>query len=266
MRKLFNLTFVLVFSFFLLTMVYGLWTAQAAVPHLINYQGQLTNKDNKPLDGTYKLTFKVYDAESGGNLLSEELFDSVFVEKGVFSVLLGSGKAQNGLPLIGALAFDKPYFLEIKVGDEIISPRQRLTSTGYAIRAENVDSIPRGIITMWSGTVAMIPSGWALCDGANGTPDLRDKFIIGAKQDDGGVAKTNVSGSLTQSGGAATKDISHTHTGRTESSNDVHSNKSSGGDNVIDNGHSHPFTTASGGSFTQDVLNPYFALAFIMKQ
>lgn len=40
-------------------------------------------------------------------------------------------------------------------------------------------AIPRGVIVMWSGTLATIPSGWALCDGANATPDLRDRFIMG---------------------------------------------------------------------------------------
>lgn len=39
---------------------------------------------------------------------------------------------------------------------------------------------PVGGIIMWSGTLATIPSGWALCDGTNGTPDLRDKFVRGA--------------------------------------------------------------------------------------
>ena len=38
--------------------------------------------------------------------------------------------------------------------------------------------IPQGVIVMWSGTT--IPAGWALCDGTNGTPDLRNKFVIGA--------------------------------------------------------------------------------------
>lgn len=40
--------------------------------------------------------------------------------------------------------------------------------------------IPRGIITMWSGAVNAVPSGWHLCDGTNGTPDLRNRFIVGA--------------------------------------------------------------------------------------
>lgn len=36
------------------------------------------------------------------------------------------------------------------------------------------------IIVLWSGAIVDIPAGWALCDGNNNTPDLRDKFIIGA--------------------------------------------------------------------------------------
>ena len=37
-----------------------------------------------------------------------------------------------------------------------------------------------GMIVLWSGSSASIPSGWALCDGTNGTPDLRNRFIVGA--------------------------------------------------------------------------------------
>ncbi|MGV0984983.1 MAG: hypothetical protein ACOYB2_10540 [Limnohabitans sp.] len=73
--------------------------------------------------------------------------------------------------------------------------------------------VPIGAILMWSGLISAIPSGYALCDGSSNSPgpDLRDRFIVGAKQDSGGVAKTNVSGSLLQSGGHATH--SHTATG-----------------------------------------------------
>jgi prepilin-type N-terminal cleavage/methylation domain-containing protein len=62
--------------------------------------------------------------------------------------------------------------------------------------------LPQGTIVMWSGSIASIPSGWLLCDGTNGTPDLRDKFIVGARQDLGGIARTNLTGALTQSGGS----------------------------------------------------------------
>lgn len=41
-------------------------------------------------------------------------------------------------------------------------------------------SVPSGFIGIWSGSSGNIPSGWQLCDGTNGTPDLRDKFVLGA--------------------------------------------------------------------------------------
>jgi hypothetical protein len=40
--------------------------------------------------------------------------------------------------------------------------------------------VPVGVILLWSGSIASIPPGWALCDGSRGTPDLRDRFVVGA--------------------------------------------------------------------------------------
>jgi len=147
---------------------------------------------------------------------------------------------------------------------------------------------PSGGIIMWSGTIATIPSGWYLCDGNNSTPDLRNRFIIGANADDSGAAKTNVTGSATQSGGS--KDaivVSHTHTGTTDSAGaHVHqvpssfntADGSSAGGYLGQNvgtttfntnsagAHTHTFTTdSSGSSGTNANLPPYYALAFIMK-
>jgi microcystin-dependent protein len=51
-------------------------------------------------------------------------------------------------------------------------------------------TIPIGGIIMWSGSIASIPTGWALCDGANATPDLRERFIVGAGGDNTTVAGT----------------------------------------------------------------------------
>lgn len=44
----------------------------------------------------------------------------------------------------------------------------------------NTRGVPSGLIAMWSGIISAIPSGWVLCDGTNNTPDLRDRFIVGA--------------------------------------------------------------------------------------
>ena len=145
-----------------------------------------------------------------------------------------------------------------------------------------------GMIMMWSGTIATIPSGWLLCNGSSGTPDLRDRFIVGATSDDAGVAKTNITGTLTQTGGS--KDaivVSHTHTGSTNTTGaHVHTyvaaqysggtGFSQGGSQAVPSlptgntgsagNHSHTLTIDSAGSSgTNANLVPYFALAFIMK-
>lgn len=64
-----------------------------------------------------------------------------------------------------------------------------------------------GDIKMTKGTIAAALTanpGWALCDGNNGTPDLRNRFLVGAQEDAAGEAKTNVTGTLTTSGGSIT--------------------------------------------------------------
>lgn len=53
-------------------------------------------------------------------------------------------------------------------------------ATGPQGPAGSDASFPSGIIAMWSGTNANIPTGWNLCDGTNGTPDLRDRFVVGS--------------------------------------------------------------------------------------
>lgn len=147
------------------------------------------------------------------------------------------------------------------------------------------NGVPSGVITMWSGTIATIPSGWYLCNGSNGTPDLRDKFVIGAKQDDSSVAKTNVTGSLTQTGGSKDAvNVSHSHTATSSVSDPGHSHLYgaagfNGGQFATGGAPTGYGYTASAGtgisvstsistegsSGTNANLPPYFALAFIMK-
>ena len=129
-------------------------------------------------------------------------------------------------------------------------------------------TIPAGLIAIWSGSTGSIPSGWLICDGTSGTPDLRSSFIIGAGS----------TYSVGQTGGSADAIVvSHTHT-------------------VTDPGHLHTYSAATVGtgiyqggttygSTTQNTstattgitlqtagtsgtganLPPYYALAFIMK-
>jgi microcystin-dependent protein len=60
-------------------------------------------------------------------------------------------------------------------------PNAHLKTTYYELlNCGNTSVVLRGMIIMWAGDVNQIPVGWALCDGQNGTPDLRDRFIVGA--------------------------------------------------------------------------------------
>jgi hypothetical protein len=120
--------------------------------------------------------------------------------------------------------------------------------------------LPYGTILMWSGTVANIPTGWQLCDGSNSTPDLRDKFIIGATQDDGGVAKTNITGSLTQTGG--TKDaivVDHSHTATADNPGDFITGSV---DSLTQGGGGSVFNNASGDFSLSGTITPTAALSY----
>ena len=52
------------------------------------------------------------------------------------------------------------------------------------IDAALTNVIPHGVILLWSGAANALPGGWVLCDGANGTPDLRGRFVVGAGGED----------------------------------------------------------------------------------
>ena len=88
----------------------------------------------------------------------------------------------------------------------------QFNTTGISTGWSSLSPFPTGVICMWSGSFATIPIGWALCDGTNGTPDLRDKFILGA----------TVTADVGTSGGAnshtlTTSEIpSHSHTGTSD--------------------------------------------------
>ena len=59
----------------------------------------------------------------------------------------------------------------------------RASVTKYPTSAGTAAGVPSGTIAIWKGSVATIPAGWVLCNGANGTPDLRSRFVYGAGGD-----------------------------------------------------------------------------------
>ncbi len=160
-----------------------------------------------------------------------------------------------------------------------------ISSSETTLQAYVNNRLPTGVIVMWSGSIASIPTGWVLCDGANGTPNLRDRFIVGAGN----------TYSVAATGGSANATlVSHYHTGNTSTNGNHNHNVFSardsygsgdqmtgddtggvdeqtyegkyGGYTTYNGDHSHSFTTSTvGDSATNANLPPYYALAYIMK-
>ena len=114
--------------------------AHADVPKLINHQGYLTNATGSPVNASVSIVFTIYNAPTNGSALWTET-RTVTVNKGVFDVNLGETTPIN-------LAFDVPYYLGVKVGNDAeMSPRQSLTSVSYAFRSDLANSVADGSVT-----------------------------------------------------------------------------------------------------------------------
>lgn len=133
-----------------------------------------------------------------------------------------------------------------------------------------------GMIMLWSGSSASIPSGWLICDGTNSTPDLRNRFVVGA----GSTYAVGATG-----GSANATLVSHTHTATVTDSGHTHTTNSGvltaqvgngggiySGNQIGTLGTIGTSTTGitvanstEGSSATNANLPPYYALCYIMK-
>lgn len=242
------------------------------------YQGQLYDS-NYPANGEYDFQFKLYDAAEDGNQIGDDVnVAGKDVVDGYFTVLLDFNNSNtfNGNECLLEISI-RPGELEDPNEYTTLEPRQKVTPTPHAIYANSSNwnnlidipadindgddvgsGVPSGGIIMWSGSTANIPSGWALCNGSNGTPDLRDRFIVGAGNsyhvnDIGGESfHTLTIDEMPAHHHTYQRHVRHCHF----SGNDVCS--------VKDNLETHN-TGDAGGSQPHENRPPYFALAYIMK-
>lgn len=193
-----------------------------------------------------------------GTPSSANLLAAVTDETGTGALVFASSPTLAGTPLAPTAA--------------VTTDNTQIATTAF-VR----DIIPTGIISMWSGSIASIPSGWLICDGTSGTPDLRDRFVVGA----GSTYAVAATG-----GSADAVVVTHTHTATVTDPGHLHGFSSSvvanpastaiSGSGAFVGGTSLSGTASqvtgisvtnanAGTSGTNANLPPYYALAYIMK-
>lgn len=262
--------------FLIIFFIYGFTcTVAAQTPQIMNYEGTLTDTTGSPVpDGAYEIQFSIYTTSTGGDALWTEKWNNtttpVTVINGKFNVMLGTHN-----PIPADFFNDRPFtFLGVKVGvDDEMLPRQQLASVAYAFNAGS-GGVPKGGVIMWSGAADAIPAGWALCDGNNGTPDLRNRFLVGA----GG------SYAVGATGGSSVNNLSHSHQVNNHTHHidvkfyncigDCVDKRDDGSDETGSEDHGHHLVADTQGAApgtnkqlgeTVENRPPYYALCFIMK-
>lgn len=144
--------------------------------------------------------------------------------------------------------------IDAALATEVTARNSAITSAVSAEAAARAAALlvllPTGMIMYWSGSISSVPAGWHLCDGTNGTPDLRGKFIVAANNS-GTFSVGNTGGAALFSGSTDGHALTvlelaaHTHTdnGHTHTDN---------GHTHTDSGHGHGMSTVTTGAYIGD--------------
>jgi len=153
-------------------------------------------------------------------------------------------------------------------------PLSNGTTTGKALTNSLPGLTPIGGIIMWSGSIVNIPANWALCNGLNGTPDLRDRFVIGSGSSYAVGTTGGSKDAVVVSHSHTIDDPGHTHNyimGGGNGTTGVYSyfgstpyNQATSSGNIVSKTTGISINT-TGQSGTNANLPPYYALAYIMR-
>lgn len=217
----------------------------AEPPLLIPYQGRYLDAQGEAATGTVDVTVRIFSQSVGGSPLWTQLVSNVDMYDGAYQFEFGD----TNLALV---LTNETCWLETEYDSTVMQARQLLVAVPFALHASYVDrldnpvsDVPAGMIMMWSGALDSVPDGWALCDGSNGTPDLRTTFIMGASSS---VAPgtTGGSNSLTLT---VDQLPSHTHSASASSAGSHTHGASTGSAGS----HTHSASTGSAGSHSHKI-------------
>jgi hypothetical protein len=234
---------------------------------------------------------KIYTYQAGSSTPLSTYTDNAGLTANTNPIILGTnGRPPNEIWMTDGLFYK---FILKDSSDVTIQTYDNLYGILGVIPSVAPSSVPSGCILLWSGSIGSIPAGFVLCNGLNSTPDLRDRFVVGA----GSSYAVDATG-----GSANAIVVTHTHTfSETTSVIAAHNHLSyvcddsatpfynatavsglgTGGVNqgigearnftstTSDAGsHSHTVsgtTSSAGTSGTNANLPPYYALCYIMK-
>ncbi|MCK4353392.1 tail fiber domain-containing protein [candidate division WOR-3 bacterium] len=185
---------------------------KAEIPREVNFQGFLTDAaEDTAISGEYDMEFKIWNTETGGNLLWGETQENVSVDGGIFNVILGE---VNAIPDSVFRDFTNLY-LELIVGGELLSPRQKLVSVGRSYKATYADTAGYSLAAdvQYVDSAGVSVNAWKWNNNAWGaeypyaTVSGIAYYILGANVD-GEVAQANKADTATYaiSGGSADND------------------------------------------------------------
>jgi microcystin-dependent protein len=226
---------------------------------------------------------KIYTYQAGSSTPLATYTDNTGTVANANPIVLGSdGRPANEI----WLTYGYNYKFILKTADEVTIQTYDNLYGIIGVQPTVGATIPAGLISMWSGSIGSIPAGWYLCDGSNGTPNLTDRFVIGA----GSAYAVNGTGGASTATLITANMPAHTHTatsvvtdsGHTHLSNAVglvspninwtgaggafYNNTNNTNTGSATTGITVATTNASVGSGSSfSILPPYYALAFIQK-
>jgi len=233
-------------------------TTTLVTANLSTANAQITGGNVTGITNTVATTARFTNVSSGNAQITGGAITGVTNVSGftgLFNNLSTANLVITGGNVSGVIGYNNAFAAASLISSTATTTVETDNSTAIATTAFVQSVIPAGVILMWGGATISIPRGWQLCDGSNGTPDLRNQFIVGA----GNAYGVGATGGATTANLSVANMPAHNHTvsvsGNTGSAgNHTHSASTT----ASDSGHAHSTSfhrTSKGNNATPYMLS-----------